>query len=41
MLLFKYERFFHNFVGFDGCLLDSKTKPKGRAKWYLHKGFRP
>jgi len=39
MLLFKYERFFHDFVGFDGCLLDSKTKAKGRAKWSFHKGF--
>jgi len=32
MLLFKYERFFHDVVGFDGCLLDSEMKPKGRAK---------
>ena len=39
MLLFKYERFIHDFVGFDGFLLDLETKPKGRAKWSVHKGF--
>jgi len=33
MLLYKYERFIHDFVGFDGCLLDPETKPKGTAKW--------
>jgi len=41
MLLFKYKRFIHNFVGFDGFLLDRETKPKGRAKWYFHKDFWP
>ena len=39
MLLFKYERFLHDFVGFDSCLLDSETKPKKRTKWSFHKGF--
>ena len=33
MFLFKYERFIHDFVGFDGCLLDSEIKLKGRTKW--------
>ena len=35
----EYERFIHDFVGFDGCLLDTETKPKGRAKWSFHEGF--
>ena len=39
MLLFKYERFIHDFVGFEGCLLDPKTKPKERAKWSFHNDF--
>ena len=33
MFLFKYERFTHDFVGFDGCLLGLQTKSKGMAKW--------
>jgi len=41
MLLFKYERFFHDFVGFNGCLSDPKIKPKGKAKWSFHKDFLP
>ena len=39
MLLFKYERFTHDFVDFDGCLLDLDTKPKRRAKWSSYKDF--
>ena len=31
MFLFKYEIFIHDFVGFDGCLLDPETvKRKGK-----------
>ena len=41
MFLLKYERFIHDFVGFDGCLLDLETKLKGRAKKYFHEGFLP
>ena len=33
MFLFKYGRFIHDFVGFDGCLLDPEAKLKGRVKW--------
>ena len=33
MFLFTYGRFIHDYVGFDGCLLDPKTKLKGRTKW--------
>jgi len=39
MLLFIYERFIHDFVGFEGFLLDPETKPKGREKWSFHKDF--
>jgi len=39
MLLFKYERFIHDFVGFNGCLLDPEIKPKGRVKWLFYKDF--
>ena len=39
MFLFKYERFIHDFIGFDGCLLDLETKPRERAKWSFHEGF--
>ena len=39
MFLFTYEGFIHDFVGFDGCLLDPETKLKGREKWYFHEGF--
>ena len=35
----KYEKFIHNFVDFDGCLLDLETKPKERSKWSFHKGL--
>ena len=40
MFLFKYERFIHDFVGFDGCLLDSETKSKERVKWSFFQDFR-
>ena len=40
-MLFKYERFVHNFVGFESFLLDPKAKPKERAKWSFHKDFYP
>ena len=30
MLLFKYEGFIHDFVVFDGCLLDPEAKIKGK-----------
>ena len=40
MFLFKYERFIHDFVGFDGCLLDLETKSKGREKWSFFQDFR-
>ena len=33
ILLFKYEIFIHDFVGFYSCLLDPETNSKGRAKW--------
>ena len=39
MLLSKYERFIHDFVGFDCCLLDPKTNIKGRVKWSYHEDF--
>ena len=39
MLLFKYKRFIHDFVGFDGCLLDPETKLKERSKWSFYEGF--
>jgi len=32
MVLFKYGRFIHDSIGFDGYLLDPKTKIKERAK---------
>ena len=32
MFLFKYGRFIQDFVGFDGCLLDPKTKLNRKAK---------
>ena len=40
MFLFKYKRFIHDYVGFDGCLLDPETKLKGRAKWLFCNDFR-
>jgi len=40
MFLFKYERFIHDFVGFDGCLLDPESKLKGREKWSSFQDFR-
>jgi len=40
MFLFKYGRFIHDSVGFDGCLLDPKTKLKERAKWSFSQYFR-
>jgi len=40
MFLFKYVRFIHDYVGFDGCLLDPETKLKGRAKWLFFQDFR-
>ena len=40
MFLFKYGKFIHDSVGFDGCLLDPETKLKGRAKWSFSKNFR-
>jgi len=39
MFLFKYERFIHDFVGFNGCLLDPETKSKERAKWSFFQDF--
>ena len=39
MLLFKYERFTHDFAGVDGCLLDLETNPKRMAKWSFYKDF--
>ena len=41
MFLYKYERFIYDFIGFDGCLLDPTTKPKGRAKWSFIRPFTP
>ena len=40
MFLLKYKRFIHDSIGFDGCLLDSETKLKGRAKWSFFMDFR-
>ena len=40
MFLFKYGSFIHDFVGFDGCLLDPETKLKGRAKCSFFQDFR-
>ena len=37
MFSFKYGRFIHDFVRFDGCLLDPETKLKGRTKWSFSK----
>ena len=37
MFLFKYGRFIHDSVGFDGCLLDLETKLKEREKWSFSK----
>ena len=38
-MFLKYEKFIHDFIGFDGCLLDPETKPKERTKWFFHKDF--
>jgi len=40
MLLFKYGRFNHDSVGFDGCFLDPETKLKGRTKWSFSQDFK-
>ena len=40
MFLFKYGRFIHDSIGFDGCLLDPKTKLKKRIKWSFSQDFR-
>ena len=40
-MLLKYERFIHDFIGFEGCLLDPKTKPKGRQNGLFMKVFDP
>ena len=40
MFLFKYEGVIHDYVGFDGCLLDLETKLKGRTKWSFFQDFR-
>jgi len=40
MFLFKYGRFIHDSIGFDGCLLDLETKLKGRENWLFFQDFR-
>jgi len=40
-LLFKYERFIHDFVGFDGCLLDLETKLKKGQNGLFMKVYDP
>jgi len=40
MLLFKYGRFIHDSVGFDGYLIDPETKSKRRGKWSIFQEFR-
>ena len=40
MFLFKYKRSIHDFVGFDGCLLDPETKSKGKTKLSFFQDFR-